>query len=82
MVKEFIPEVYLPWAKRNKKSYRNDAYRVKPLEAFFGRMRIRDISPFLVEEVQTRAIEYTDHLSAQDQGEVCSLSESGAVLAF
>src|SRR5262249_41752488 len=49
-LKDFVDKVYLPWSKTNKRSYRNDVYRVKPIEAFFKKMRMCDISPFLIEK--------------------------------
>src|SRR6185436_17867136 len=48
-LKEYIDKVYLPWAKANKRSYRMDSYRVKPIAAFFAKRLLSDISPFLVE---------------------------------
>ena len=48
-LQDYIDRVYLPWAKANKRSYRMDSYRVKPIAAFFAKRLLSDISPFLVE---------------------------------
>jgi integrase len=42
-------KIYMQWAETNKRSYRSDLYRIKPLLAFFGKKALRDISPFLIE---------------------------------
>jgi integrase len=47
---EFVEKSYLPWAKENKRSWRNDASRAKPLVAYFGRKRLSDITRFLIEQ--------------------------------
>ena len=49
-MKEFIEQCYVPWAKANKRSFRIDQSRLKPILAFFGKRRIGDITPFLVEQ--------------------------------
>jgi integrase len=47
---DYIDKVYLPWAKSNKRSFRADSYRVKPIKVVFGKKLMSDISPFLVEK--------------------------------
>jgi integrase len=47
---EFVEESYIPWAKANKRSWRIDMCRLKPLLAFFGKKRLCEISPFLIEK--------------------------------
>ena len=47
---EFVEEIYLPWAKANKRSWRNDVSRLKPILAYFGGRKLIDINPFTVEK--------------------------------
>jgi integrase len=47
---DYIDQVYMLWAKSNKRSFRADSYRVKPIKGFFGKKLMSDISPFLVEK--------------------------------
>lgn len=49
-VKEFIEKRYVPWAKTNKRSWKIDLSRIKPVLRFFGKKRLREISPFLIEK--------------------------------
>jgi integrase len=49
-LKEFYNECYLPWAKVNKRSWRNDVSRAKPLLASFGARPLSAIDPFSVEK--------------------------------
>jgi integrase len=49
-LKEFAVEVYLPWAKANKRSWKNDNSRIKPILAQFGSKKLVDITPFHVEK--------------------------------
>lgn len=47
---EFVEEVYRPWAKANKRSYGTaEAIHLTPLLEFFGKYRLGEISPFLIE---------------------------------
>jgi integrase len=46
---EFIDQVYLPWAKANKRSWRDDEYKLPVLKSYFRGKCFRDISPFAVE---------------------------------
>lgn len=48
--REFVEKTYLPWAKENKRSWRNDVSRAKPLIAFFGKRRLSDVTRFLIEQ--------------------------------
>lgn len=43
-LKEFVEKVFLPWAKSEKRSWRNDISRSKPIVAFFKSKRMRDIT--------------------------------------
>lgn len=49
-VKEFVEEVYLPWAKDSKRSWRNDQSRAKAIVAHFGKRKFSEITPFDVEK--------------------------------
>jgi len=49
-LKEFVEKSYIPWAKANKRSWKIDTSRLKPILAFFGKKRLCEISPFLVEK--------------------------------
>lgn len=40
--KQFVEEVYLPWAKQDKKSFKSDESRVKLIVAFFGKYALSD----------------------------------------
>ena len=51
---ELVEKDFLPWARENKRSWRNDFSRMKPLMAFFGSMRLADISPFLIEKYKIK----------------------------
>jgi integrase len=50
LVEEFIDTVYLPWAKANKKSWREDEYKLPMIKAFFAGNAFSDFSPFLIEK--------------------------------
>lgn len=53
-LREFVEKAFAPWAKASKKSWRNDVSRLKPIVQFFGRYRLKEISPFLVESFKTK----------------------------
>jgi integrase len=46
----FVEKDYLPWAKDNKRSYKNDVSRVKPLLTYFKNKMMREITRFNVEQ--------------------------------
>jgi hypothetical protein len=54
---DFVEKVYMPWAKANKKSWKIDISRLKPILAFFGKKKMSEVSPFLIEKykIQRRA---------------------------
>jgi integrase len=55
---DFVREVYLPWAKANKRSYdRGDASLSKPLLAFFGEYRLDQIRPLMIEDYKRKRVE-------------------------
>lgn len=53
-LKEFVEKTFLQWVKENKRSWRNDFSRVKPILAFFGNKKLVDISPFLIEKYKSQ----------------------------
>lgn len=53
---EFVEETYLPWAKANKRSWKIDTSRLKPILEFFGKENLGDISPFLIESFKIKRI--------------------------
>ena len=51
---DFIDNEYLPWARENKRSYRDDEQRAVRVKEFFGNRLIRDIAqPLLVEKFKS-----------------------------
>lgn len=55
-LKEFVDQVYLPWAKVNKRSWRSDVSRLKPILTYFGNKKLSDISPFQVERYKIQRL--------------------------
>lgn len=49
-LKEFVEKVFLSWAKAEKRSWRNDVSRSKPILAYFRNKRMRDITQDNVRE--------------------------------
>jgi len=47
--REFVEKDFLPWARDNKRSWRNDFSRIKPLLEFFGSKKLADIGSFMIE---------------------------------
>jgi integrase len=47
---DFIEKVFLPWSKANKRSWKHDEFRVRPICEYFGSKVFREISPLLVEK--------------------------------
>jgi integrase len=59
---EFIDQVYLPWAKANKRSWRDDKYKLPMLKSYFRSKSFRDVSPFAIERFkQVRLATPTKH---------------------
>jgi integrase len=52
-MKEYIEKRYVPWAKTNKRSWKIDMSRIKPILGFFGNKRLGEITPFLIEKFKT-----------------------------
>ncbi|MEW6129572.1 MAG: site-specific integrase [Acidobacteriota bacterium] len=52
--KTFTEKVYLPYSQATKRSFRDDQLRSKALIRFFGKKRLKDISPFDVESYRIK----------------------------
>lgn len=50
---DFVDNVFVPWARENKRSYKDDEQRAVRLKEFFGHRAIRDITPMLVEKFKS-----------------------------
>ena len=50
---DFVDGVFLPWARENKRSYKDDVQRAVRLKKFFGQRAIRDITPMLIEKFKS-----------------------------
>jgi len=53
---EFVEDVYLPWARSNKSSWRNDESRSKALKEFFGKRQIKDITPMMIRRLKNELL--------------------------
>jgi integrase len=53
---DFLRDIYLPWARTNKLSWRNDYSRAKPLIAAFGNLRLAEISTFHLERYKVKRL--------------------------
>jgi integrase len=56
LLSEFLDEVYLPWSKANKKSWRDDVYMLPMLKQYFQGKTLREISAQLVEEFKNNRL--------------------------
>jgi len=53
-----LAERYIEWAKANKKSWKDDMYRIEAnLKPFFGDMQLKDITPLLIENYRAERLE-------------------------
>jgi integrase len=50
---DFVDSVFVPWARENKRSYKDDEQRAAKLKEFFGHRAIRDITPMLIEKFKS-----------------------------
>lgn len=50
---DFVDKAFLPWARENKRSYKDDEQRAAKLKEFFGHQAIRDITPMLIEKFKS-----------------------------
>jgi integrase len=53
LFREFVEESYVPWAKANKRSWKIDLSRLKPLLGYFGKKRLGEITPFSIEKYKS-----------------------------
>lgn len=64
----FVDDIYLPWAKRNKKSFAHDESRAQPLKRFFGNRDLRQITPILIEEFKSKMLGGKTHRGTDRKG--------------
>jgi integrase len=50
---DFFDNVYIPWAKENKRSWKDDEQRGVRLKGFFKDMLLRDITPLFIEKFKS-----------------------------
>lgn len=50
---DFVNGVFRPWARENKRSWKDDEQRAEKLKEFFGQRAIRDITPMLIEKFKS-----------------------------
>jgi integrase len=50
----FVKEVYIPWAKVNKRSWRSDVEHTEVLTAEFGEKRLDEITPAIIEKFKSK----------------------------
>jgi len=53
---EFVDEVFVPWAKASKRSWKDDEERARPSKEFFAGKRLRDITPMLIEQFKQQRL--------------------------
>ena len=56
LVTDFIDSDYLPWAKANKRSWREDEYKLPLIRSFFSGKSFRDVSPLLIEKFKSERL--------------------------
>ena len=59
LLSSFLDDVYLPWSKANKKSWRDDAYMLPMLKEYFEGKTLREFGS-VSREVQERSNDYTN----------------------
>lgn len=55
-LKDFVDEIYMPWAKANKKSWINDDYNKVILKKVFGNKQLREIQPLDIERFKSKRL--------------------------
>jgi len=63
LLSDFLDQVYLPWSKTNKKSWRDDSYMLPMLKTYFEGKALREISAQMVEKFKM------DRLNTQTKNE-------------
>src|SRR4030095_15018759 len=56
LVTDFIDSEYLPWAKNNKRSWREDEYKLPVIKSFFSGKIFCDVSPLLIEKFKSERL--------------------------
>src|ERR1051325_5305490 len=56
LVNDFIDADYLPWAKNNKRSWREDEYKLPVIRSFFSGKSFRDLSALLIEKFKSERL--------------------------
>ena len=59
LLSDFFDQVYLPWSKANKKSWRDDSYTAPMLKQYFEGKALREISAQLVEQFKNDRLNTT-----------------------
>jgi len=68
---DFVDRFYLEWAKANKRSWKDDDYKLPALKAFFQNSPLRDITPFSIERFkQARLNTPTKHKTPRSHATV------------
>ena len=55
-LKDFVDEIYMPWAEANKKSWLNDNYNKVILKKVFGNKQLREIQPLDIERFKSKRL--------------------------
>jgi integrase len=55
-VTDFIDSDYLPWAKANKRSWRDDEYKLPVIRSFLSGKSFQDVSPLLIEKFKSERL--------------------------
>jgi len=76
---EFVDKTFLPWAKVNRRSWDGDAGRLTALKDFFGKKRLSEINPFMIERYK---MERRKSKLPSGKSRVNSLGQQGVVTAF
>ena len=53
-LKDFAETIYLPWSREHKRSWKDDEFRIKPLLAYFGKRKLRDLNSFEIETYKVK----------------------------
>jgi integrase len=53
-LRDFVEQIYIPWAKNNKRSWKSDQSMLKPILEYLGKKPLSQISPFDVERYKVK----------------------------
>src|SRR5205085_2128547 len=76
---KFVQEVYLPWARENKRSFTSDEWRCQVLCEYFKGKALRDITPMLIEKYKRER--HAAHTRYGRQRSSASVNHEMAVLS-